>query len=94
MSAPAAQVYNRMAKKKKGVVGIVGLGIMGGAFAHNLHAAIQGSALPEVTFVVAELQRLATMSAHRSLRCLLAGRQIARHQRFKLLCLCLGCGDG
>lgn len=39
MSAPAAQVYNRMAKRKKGVVGIVGLGIMGGAFAHNLHAA-------------------------------------------------------
>jgi L-threonate 2-dehydrogenase len=39
VSAPAAQVYNRMAKKKKGVVGIVGLGIMGGAFAHNLHAA-------------------------------------------------------
>ena len=28
-----------MAKKQKGVVGIVGLGIMGGAFAHNLHAA-------------------------------------------------------
>jgi putative dehydrogenase len=28
-----------MAAKKKGVVGIVGLGIMGGAFAHNLHAA-------------------------------------------------------
>ena len=25
--------------KQKGVVGIVGLGIMGGAFAHNLHAA-------------------------------------------------------
>jgi L-threonate 2-dehydrogenase len=39
VSAPAAQVYNRMAKRKKGVVGIVGLGIMGGAFAHNLHAA-------------------------------------------------------
>jgi len=28
-----------MAKKQKGVVGIVGLGIMGGAFAGNLHAA-------------------------------------------------------
>jgi L-threonate 2-dehydrogenase len=28
-----------MATKKKGVVGIVGLGIMGGAFAQNLHAA-------------------------------------------------------
>jgi putative dehydrogenase len=28
-----------MAKKKKGVVGVVGLGIMGGAFAENLHAA-------------------------------------------------------
>ncbi len=28
-----------MAKKTKGVVGIVGLGIMGGAFAQNLHAA-------------------------------------------------------
>src|ERR1700761_3012678 len=28
-----------MAKRHKGVVGIVGLGIMGGAFAHNLHAA-------------------------------------------------------
>jgi L-threonate 2-dehydrogenase len=28
-----------MSRKKKGVVGIVGLGIMGGAFAHNLHAA-------------------------------------------------------
>jgi L-threonate 2-dehydrogenase len=28
-----------MAAKKKGVVGIVGLGIMGGAFAQNLHAA-------------------------------------------------------
>jgi 3-hydroxyisobutyrate dehydrogenase-like beta-hydroxyacid dehydrogenase len=28
-----------MAKRQKGVVGIVGLGIMGGAFAHNLHAA-------------------------------------------------------
>jgi L-threonate 2-dehydrogenase len=28
-----------MAKKQKGVVGIVGLGIMGGAFANNLHAA-------------------------------------------------------
>jgi L-threonate 2-dehydrogenase len=28
-----------MAKKQKGVVGIVGLGIMGGAFASNLHAA-------------------------------------------------------
>src|SRR6516225_4948135 len=28
-----------MAKKQKGVVGIVGLGIMGGAFAQNLHAA-------------------------------------------------------
>jgi 3-hydroxyisobutyrate dehydrogenase-like beta-hydroxyacid dehydrogenase len=28
-----------MAKKRKGVVGIVGLGIMGGAFAHNLCAA-------------------------------------------------------
>jgi putative dehydrogenase len=28
-----------MAKKPKGVVGIVGLGIMGGAFANNLHAA-------------------------------------------------------
>ena len=28
-----------MAKKEKGVVGIVGLGIMGGAFANNLHAA-------------------------------------------------------
>jgi L-threonate 2-dehydrogenase len=39
VSAPAAQVYNRMAKRKKGVVGIVGLGIMGGAFADNLHAA-------------------------------------------------------
>jgi len=34
-----AQVRNRMAKRRKGVVGIVGLGIMGGAFAHNLHAA-------------------------------------------------------
>jgi L-threonate 2-dehydrogenase len=39
VSAPAAQVCNRMAKRQKGVVGIVGLGIMGGAFAHNLHAA-------------------------------------------------------
>ena len=28
-----------MTAKNKGVVGIVGLGIMGGAFAHNLHAA-------------------------------------------------------
>jgi 3-hydroxyisobutyrate dehydrogenase-like beta-hydroxyacid dehydrogenase len=28
-----------MAKRHKGVVGIIGLGIMGGAFAHNLHAA-------------------------------------------------------
>jgi L-threonate 2-dehydrogenase len=28
-----------MAKRHKGIVGIVGLGIMGGAFAHNLHAA-------------------------------------------------------
>ena len=28
-----------MAKKKKGAVGVVGLGIMGGAFAENLHAA-------------------------------------------------------
>jgi L-threonate 2-dehydrogenase len=28
-----------MAAKKKGVVGIIGLGIMGGAFAQNLHAA-------------------------------------------------------
>jgi len=28
-----------MAKRQKGVVGIVGLGIMGGAFAHSLHAA-------------------------------------------------------
>jgi L-threonate 2-dehydrogenase len=28
-----------MAKKQKGVVGIVGLGIMGGAFASNLHTA-------------------------------------------------------
>src|SRR5580704_5027312 len=28
-----------MVAKKKGVVGIVGLGIMGGAFAQNLHAA-------------------------------------------------------
>jgi L-threonate 2-dehydrogenase len=28
-----------MAAKTKGVVGIVGLGIMGGAFARNLHAA-------------------------------------------------------
>jgi 3-hydroxyisobutyrate dehydrogenase-like beta-hydroxyacid dehydrogenase len=28
-----------MAKKKKGVVGVVGLGIMGGAFAENLHTA-------------------------------------------------------
>src|SRR5215469_15613881 len=28
-----------MTAKKKGVVGIVGLGIMGSAFAHNLHAA-------------------------------------------------------
>jgi L-threonate 2-dehydrogenase len=33
---PAKQI---MAAKKKGVVGIVGLGIMGGAFAQNLHAA-------------------------------------------------------
>jgi len=28
-----------MAKKKKGAVGVIGLGIMGGAFAENLHAA-------------------------------------------------------
>src|ERR1700746_3117003 len=28
-----------MTAKNKGTVGIVGLGIMGGAFAHNLHAA-------------------------------------------------------
>src|ERR1700730_13231923 len=28
-----------MVAKKKGIVGIVGLGIMGGAFAQNLHAA-------------------------------------------------------
>ena len=28
-----------MGRNKKGAVGIVGLGIMGGAFAHNLHAA-------------------------------------------------------
>jgi L-threonate 2-dehydrogenase len=37
--ARAVPVCNRMAKRQKGVVGIVGLGIMGGAFAHNLHAA-------------------------------------------------------
>ncbi len=34
-----AEFKTSMAKKKKGAVGVVGLGIMGGAFAENLHAA-------------------------------------------------------
>ena len=34
-----AESEESMAKKKKGAVGVVGLGIMGGAFAENLHAA-------------------------------------------------------
>ena len=34
-----AEFETSMAKKKKGAVGVVGLGIMGGAFAENLHAA-------------------------------------------------------
>jgi hypothetical protein len=47
--------------------------------AHNLHSAVKGSvSSPELRFVVAELKRLATQSAHRSLRCLAELRRVVQ----------------
>ena len=51
--------------------------------AHNLNAAIKGSASPELGFVMAELQRLAKLSAHRSLRCLAELRRVVRELEAK-----------
>jgi len=49
--------------------------------AHTLHAAGKDSASPELAFVVAELRRLATLSAHQSLRCLMELRRVVQALR-------------